>query len=582
MKHITLFLMALVISTVASAQVGRWIIPPIYNNIEIAEGADILITDSARSKTLWSFNGRRLATTTDDLFPFANGHAVTTRPGTAYITAIYDTYGRKTPVSDYQLGWGHPFFADGYLLVHNGQYYSYMDGSGQVDNRDFAQAYPFSGGFAAVFSYENLQKRKSPFYMLLDTDLQTVPLRVEGKQLSKGELEFISSVNEEGVGIVVAKHKVYFFDAATKSLQPVFATPEEHNTKNQAKLEGSLDQSLSNMGDSAMMLRAKCGHGERVEIVLGSFMTPTEINRNGEQYTYKTSKTGPRHMGTNLRKHLGENNKLAIYWGDKEVMPPQFTTIPLCFGDKALIKENGLYGVLRVQNDASFRLSINKGKPLAFLHKKIETTIRLDMPPFVNPADVTIEMDPAAGCEIDKLSRQSNTTTEGNFVQYGCILNIPPGLTDEVKPFNLTARVKYNGLLSSTLSANAEAWHYKYYTVDINEQDATIKNNMLSFNFDISADRNADDAIYPHTATLVTDGLTFDIEKVSETRYKCKVYDLHEGTNNIVVQILEEGCPPSNYGFEIDNVKQVSHSASKPNVTIRKKNQPKPRPVLEL
>lgn len=66
-------------------------------------------------------------------------------------------------------------------------------------------------------------------------------------------------------------------------------------------------------------------------------------------------------------------------------------------------------------------------------------------------------------------------------------------------------------------------------------------------------------------------------------RYKCKVYNVKEGKNNIIVQIKEEGCPPADYDFELEYIKPTAKSQD--NVTIvRKKKKPvvKPTPVLQF
>ena len=83
---------------------------------------------------------------------------------------------------------------------------------------------------------------------------------------------------------------------------------------------------------------------------------------------------------------------------------------------------------------------------------------------------------------------------------------------------------------------------------------------------------------------------------MSETRYKYKVEGLNEGTNNIVVQILEQGCPPASFPFEVEYHRPVPKTKKAPaeqeKVVIKKKakmqQQPQkqtstsPTPRLEL
>lgn len=64
---------------------------------------------------------------------------------------------------------------------------------------------------------------------------------------------------------------------------------------------------------------------------------------------------------------------------------------------------------------------------------------------------------------------------------------------------------------------------------------------------------------------------------MSEVRHKCKVHSLREGVNNIVVQIVEQGCPPASFPFEVEYHKPVARSKNKPaekeKVTIKKRKE---------
>ena len=75
-----------------------------------------------------------------------------------------------------------------------------------------------------------------------------------------------------------------------------------------------------------------------------------------------------------------------------------------------------------------------------------------------------------------------------------------------------------------------------------------------------------------------------EYEKMSEVRHKCKVHSLREGVNNIVVQIVEQGCPPASFPFEVEYHKPVARSKNKPaekeKVTIKKKERT-PKRVIE-
>ena len=85
MKRIILTILNVCLASLANAQIAKWLIEPMYDNMQMAAGIDAILTDSANTKTLWSYEGRRLATTTNDLFAFRENLSVSTVSGTADI-----------------------------------------------------------------------------------------------------------------------------------------------------------------------------------------------------------------------------------------------------------------------------------------------------------------------------------------------------------------------------------------------------------------------------------------------------------------------------------------------------------------
>lgn len=574
MKRITTILSLCCLAHLAYAQVAQWLIHPAYDKIEIPNGTDIILTQGDGVTTLWNKSGRELARISDDMNSFSEGLAVTTRKGEAFITAIYDANGTGRPVSNYQLGWGHPYFHDGWLLVHDGQYFHFMDAEGTVDATAYAKAYPFSNGYASISSYENLKKRKSPYKRLLDKNLKTVTMTIDGKRVDNDDVEFISSVSDKGQAIVVLKHKLYFFDATTQELKPVYPTESDANSRNHAKIEEDVNRCITDIGDTVKVLKAKCGSIGDIEVAFDKQMKLTTITYNGQTRSYYIKRDNQRQFVTQLKRMAGEDGKLALYWNDeREMLPPQFTSIPLCFEDKAFVCLAGKYGLLKIHPDENFRIRLNKSEPVAFRHKHFFSNIRLDMPAYVSSKATSIEMPTQGGCRIDKVSKETKETSDGNYVQYDCRLDIPQDITEEPTELTYQAYVLYEGLRSGDINVTAKAWHNKYYNVDVKDNDYSISDGNLSFTFDVSTQLMPGEAVYPHEARLLTDTLASEItERVSETRYKCKVYNLNEGMNIIVVQILEEGCPPCNFTFEVVYTKPRERSGGRGKVTIKKKH----------
>ena len=581
MKRTIVLLSSLLLGITASlAQVAQWIVPPAYEHVEMPEGASIAITDSANTYTIWSLSGKRLHTTTDNVFPLSEGMLVTTSIYDDKISGLFNASGTAIPFEQLRLGWAYPCYHNGYLLVFDGHYFYYMNTNGEVVSQEYVKAYPFSQGYASVFSYENVRKQKDPYREFITPDLQPITLQLDGKPLSRSDdVEFISSVNDEGLAIVVVKRKLYYFNAKTRELTPCYLTPDETNPKNQLKLDGDVQSSTTSKNDSTTM-RAKCGR-EQVVITFDYIMKPIAVTHSQQRHEF-LSAPDVIHNHSDHMARTPENNvngPFGLSWDGKEVLPPQFKEVNLIVDDKAIVCLNGKYGLLQMHPNDRFRFSLNKGDALGFRHKRFETTIRLDVPSYVHSNATTIDMDGVAGILVDKISRETKNTEYGNYVQYDCVLDIPEGITDELSPISFTANINYDGLRAVPTPFTANAWHSQYYNVEINEKETTISNGTLAFTSDIDPKRLAGEAVYPYTVTLNTN-LHFElVEKVSETRYKWKVTGLKEGMNTINVQIQEDGCPPAEVSFDVEYVKRSAKSG--PDKVVVTKNKPKPQPVQQ-
>jgi len=595
MNKYSFLLFAIFSAATVKGQVAKWLIPPAYDGIHMAIGSNHIITDSVNCQVLWSSSGKRLACTPDQLFPFAENLAITTKQGTANLVGFYDTDGKFTQLTGLDVAHAFPYFSDGYLLVQEGYFYRFLNAKGELEQQQYAKAYPFSNGYASCCAYRNIQKRKDPYNLLVTKDHEQVFFRYGEKQFDADDLEFISSVNDEQIAVVVAKRKVYFFDGKTRSLKPVFARKDESNAKNQAKLDDDLSLCLTKQADSTSVLEARCGKEARVQIRFDRFCVPLSFTTPEGEYTYQ-KKAVVKPVVDSPLKMVSKDHLYGINWEYDEMLPPQFDELISCFGDRAFVRLSGKCGMLKVYKDENFRITINKGNPIDFRHQKYETTIRLDLPKAISATNSRIDVNPESGCQVDMPSGVKKDTEYGNYIQYNCVLNIPYSLPDEMygdarNEITYPVQVCYDGLKSPIISLKVMAWHYKYFNVDVSDAETSISKGDLSFTFNINAERMSGEAVYPTSVNVLADSLTWELEKISETRYKCKVLALREGTNNIVVQILEQGCPPAAFPFEVTytrpSAKGRNKSGGKEDVVIKKKTRKAgaattPTPHLEI
>lgn len=586
------FLVLLIIFSSVSlsyGQIAKWLIQPIYDDIYMANGEDIVIADSANYHVLWTQDGKRLAETQDVIFPFSNHYSVLIKKGTDIITGFYDNNGLYTYLKKCSVTYNRPYFYDKNLLVQNeDNTYSFVNQKGVMIG-NYINAYPFRNGYASCSAYRNPQKQKDLYHLLLTKDYEEVSFSYDNKTFDPDDIEFISSINDDNIGFVVANRKVYYFNGQTRRLSPVFAKGSETNIKNQAKLEKIEDS------DTTSVLIAKCGKKDSIKLYFDSLRVPTKILLDNQEIVYASKATEPRTYTSPLRVVTLDNVRYGIKWEDEVILPPQFDDDRLCFDDKAFVKLNGKCGLLQVFKDEKFDLKINRGDPIAFRHHKYETKIRVDIPTIISSDNTELSIEANSGCDVDLTSAEKKDTEYGNYVQYDCSLHIPSSLPDELNEddfrneITYPTQVKYDGLKSPIIPLKVKAWRSVYFDIDI--IDTLIYNGELSFSITVSFDRNGDSE-YPLTVMVEKDSITYKPEKKSTQKYKCNGISLEEGQNSIDIQVSEEGCPKVSFPFDITYTKPVAKTGTKPEVKekveikkkVRRTTTPKPvsKPYLDI
>lgn len=583
----------------ANAQVARWIIEPAYEKINMVEGLEAVRTDSADAKILWTFDGRRLFSTSDELFEFKEERAVTARPGMTAITDIYKNDGRKVALGGkYNYACKYPYFSCGRLLVHDGSYFRFIDKDGVVNDGRYTDAFPYFNGYASCTTYLNMEKLKDPYLLLLDKDCNPVQFTYNGKTIDKTDIKFISSVNDEDIAVVVIKRKVYTFNGRTGELSPVFMTPDEPNVKNQAQTENEVF--LQSDGDGKSHITTRCGKLGNVTFVFDAMMRPVSLEAGGSEYVYKVKEEVKKEFDTPLRQTQDASAKLfGISWEDgEEMLPPQFDGLMTCFDRNAFVRLGGKCGMLAIEKDEMFKMKLGDGSDIGFLHKNLHTEVTIETPTYIPAEKTSIEFVDGCGVELEKTSKENKNTEYGNVVKYTCTLTIPKNLSDELQEVVYPVQLMYNGLKSPILEYTINEWFVKQYDVEIDENQRSIANGAFSFviniqetksdnrivKFDVdvkpgeSASFNEDmqtviqnvaqeTAIPEASEWAEATPLPLVIEredKITEKRYKYKVSNLREGNNNIVIEVVEQGCPPAVFPYQIEYHKPVEKTKTTP------------------
>ena len=615
MKRPVLLMLSALLALSAYSQIAKWLIRPQYDSIAIVEGQKMIITEKDGMKSIWNFDGQPLTRTgtQDDICSFHDGHAVVIdQKDKTHITGFYGTGGSFTPL-DYIVANSSPRFSDGYLLVKmlDGKYYQFIGTNGQPADYLLVSARPFNRGYASCETYGNMQKEKDLYPLLLSAStMQPVVFRYGNEDFKRDDINFISSVNDQGKGIVICKERVYLFDAQTRALTPVYTSSTGPVDKKDKIVKITDKQQVVDFSGGTPMIRAFGDKHRSVMITLDEMNAPLSIQFTDNLVTY-TPEVEPPHQYTSLlNKQRDEypSNIYSLYWGDSLlVLPTQLDDVGQCFNDQAFIKVNGRWGMVKVYPDKKFEIILNKGESIGFRHKTFKTTIQLNTPGGVGIApekdQTSLELrivGKGASCNIEDYSRSDKGDgTRPGYVRYDCELDFPEGGFEDSEdadesdeyvgagvkttPLKYYGQVEYHGLLSPVIPFETRAYHDKYITTDVDD-GSYFENSCYYFTLRLSRSADSENKNFPLdiNCTVSNDSGYFEVSKediymASADKYEITVRGIVEGSNTIGVNIVEENTPGLETYFEFkQNYQrprrtQERQQAAKPKIQKTKK-----------
>ena len=561
---LTALVVVLVSSHAAYGQMAKWAMRPGYDSIRLAAGVPVILTDSAGTTSLWSTDARLLASTTDSVAPFSNGFAVVLKKGTTDITGFYATDGTFTKLQGCKAVYGCPYFRDGYLLVDKQGRHKLIctDGSGDPFG-SFVTMYPYTNGYACCTMYRDMENLEGTYYYYVDTDKNPIKLMLNKEdEAESDEVSFLSSLNDDGLGIAIVKRRVYMYDKGLGMLRPVFVD-DKAEKKRQVRMGGHFSESMYMEGDTTVVW-ARASKKDTVFFRFDKMMRLVSVKYPKRTDTYHSRHIGPLKLKGDFAAEKREGGKYAVTQGQKTILPPQFEGGGISVGKYLAVRKDGKWGMLEIDENASYRMSMNKGNAIAFRHQKYETTVRLDLPADIKAEVCSFDIPSGNGCTIDKTSVQTRNTDSGNFVQYNCVLSIPDSLPDHITEITYPVSMTCDGINYPDSKLTVKAWHYKYVNMDLSREEIKFERGIVEFILNMTADKLAGENDYPLTVQVVEDSTAarVDLIKLSETRYKCRLYSPVEGINRLVVSVIENGCPPSYFPFEINYIKPKDNTAA--------------------
>lgn len=329
------------------------------------------------------------------------------------------------------------------------------------------------------------------------------------------------------------------------------------------RVDGHFSESMYMEGDTTVVW-ARASKKDTVFFRFDKMMRLVSVKYPKRTDTYHSRHIGPLKLKCDFAAEKREGGKYAVMQGQKTILPPQFEGGGISVGKYLAVRKDGKWGMLEIDENASYRMSMNKGNAIAFRHKKFETTVRLDLPAEIKADGCSFDIPAGNGCTVDKTSVQMRNTSAGNFVQYNCVLTIPDSLPDHITEITYPVSMTCDGINYPDSKLTVKAWHYKYVNMDLSREEIKFERGIVEFILNMTADKLAGENDYPLTVQVVEDSTAarVDLIKLSETRYKCRLYSPVEGINRLVVSVIENGCPPSYFPFEINYIKPKDNTAA--------------------
>lgn len=591
-----LFALFVGLTTLAGrCQIAQWLIKPDYQSIDFVnsvEGQDMIVTtDDNNYQYLWDMNGARLSSDSirDMIHPFYGSYAVTTQSRDGALTGFIDANGRFTKVESnaYRVAFS-PQFNDGFLLVldqeNHYQFISCVDG---MANGLFVEAKPFSNGLASCRTFA--QKEKDRYPVLLTSDMQEVSFMNEKGQFKTDDINFISSVNDEGKGLIIYNEQVYIFDRDFPGRPlPVFLYSNGQRDKKKDKQVKILDkqQIITEGANGSGVIRAKAkkdGKDAFINISLDNMLRMTSIQYQDTIIAYQPAIVTKKERSKKLTTTRDVNSSgLQVYglnWGDKdEMLPPQFQELGQLFDDKAMVRVNGKWGLIKVHPDKKFSIELNNGQRVGFKHSTVHTDIKLNTPKDVGIAPIRDDHDPQLHiistpeneCRISEYRKSDGSRGDGTrpgYVTYECDLSFPKGGFGEtfeedstasfrsgyetiIKTLNYKGQVEYQGLMSTIIPFQVEAYHQEYITPDVT--DSYFQNGNYHFTLELRANEDLPAPLDLNFTLTSPDGYTTRDMYSSRTgnKWEVGIDDISEGINTINIELIVENTDGLGFNYE--------------------------------
>lgn len=613
-KKIQMVLCGVLFPLLTYAQIATWHVHPYYESIKMLENTVIVGKKEGKTSFWKATAGEKdlIHETTTQIkeASFRDDCVVFLEAGTANIYGFLtrDCKFVSLKGKGYMISNDYPFFSDGFLLVtkimpvgKNGDpvlVNYFIDKTGTSVYGPFANAQPFHKGFAPVKKFLNMEKNaKDVVYDFVSSDSSHSMISE-----SCGEtFAFCSSLNEKGEAIVVIDKKVYSYNLEKKEMTQLYTEDVSGRTeKEKKKLLVLTPNSRVELRESGSEV---CLDIKQGELAFDKYWNILSIRYNNQSpKNFSVEEQQPYKFTSTIAKTPAKEGLYGLTYKGDLLMPEQFEEVVNCADDLAVVKFKGHYGVLAVDPEAKFTISVNDGKGnesgIGFKHRTQDAKLELLFPVNIQPENARLEaVDGINLCKIKTGSRKNISNEENCGLRYDCTLTIPqddlPSAYQTCKPYYFHVIYECldgqkDGLQSKEIEVCINEWYVKLYDVEIKDPnyDIDINQDNIRINFELKRSSMTNDDDYTNffnvEATSENGEVVYECTPLSAGKY---YFDMPIGEEKLLkfeIHIFEEGCPPNVYphtvSIDFKEDEQGNPQTKTKTVTIRRIEQRKPDP----
>ena len=398
------------------------------------------------------------------------------------------------------------------------------------------------------------------------------PITISFNKSEDDDLDFISTASN-GKSIVVIKKRVFEYDYRNGEITPLSTDGTENKKSRVFVTERPVVPVKTEMGYAI--------HLKQGSLAFDSLMRLTGIQYNGQEFkSYEPPKEIVQEIKSPFKcLSFKDTDLFGLSYKENDFLPAQFEEIKLLWGNDALVKSNGKYGVVSVDTRNSYRYMLNDNLDIGFEHKAVKTNVKVVCPPYMKlPLMSLTSFDD--NCLINTDTRKETANVESVVLSYECTLSIPEKIGLERTPCFATIGLNYDGLKFVPREISFNTWYINNYTVELPKHQ--MANQVLDVDVLVKNSTTGGQAFFKDVAIEAEDSVSCSITKITEELYNARLSGWKSDKVNFNIDVTEDGCPTITYGFSLDikshndkKNQQESVSVEKPVSQAKVKRAPK-------